>query len=178
MLKEEKLELDHISETKVELTKFMGNMSEVLPFLYLGSAYNARFAETLTANGITHVLNVASNCPTMEHKGIEMRHVSVSYRYKGEASLTQFDSLFDFIDSAKESGGKVLVHCMRGNSRSVCVVLCYLIARHNKSLEQAYTHVKRRRPRMKPVEAVEQKAMKFEERFYRGDVNPSFRFFY
>lgn len=36
---------------------------ELLPFLYLGSAFHSSRRETLTAAGITAVLNVSSTCP-------------------------------------------------------------------------------------------------------------------
>eukprot|EP01094_Clydonella_sp_ATCC50884_P005657 TRINITY_DN1459_c0_g1_i1.p1 TRINITY_DN1459_c0_g1~~TRINITY_DN1459_c0_g1_i1.p1 ORF type:complete len:244 (+),score=78.96 TRINITY_DN1459_c0_g1_i1:133-864(+) len=175
---EPEVQLSEVGEIKVDMTRFMGPPSEVLPHLFLGSAWNARVAATLQHNGITHVLNVASNCPQMNHPGLNVVHMPISYSYKGANSFDKFEEMFNFIDAAKESGGKVLVHCMRGNSRSVCVVLCYLIARMQYSLPDAYVFVKRKRPKMRPVDAVQDKARVFEELHYKGPIDKSFSFYY
>lgn len=42
---------------------FKGGPVELLPFLYLGSAFHSSRRETLTEAGITAVVNVSSTCP-------------------------------------------------------------------------------------------------------------------
>ena len=47
------------------------------------------------------------------------------------------------MDSALDSGGKVLVNCHLGVSRSAACVLAYLLTRHNMSLAEALVKVSR-----------------------------------
>eukprot|EP01094_Clydonella_sp_ATCC50884_P005659 TRINITY_DN1459_c0_g1_i3.p1 TRINITY_DN1459_c0_g1~~TRINITY_DN1459_c0_g1_i3.p1 ORF type:complete len:256 (+),score=46.95 TRINITY_DN1459_c0_g1_i3:133-900(+) len=94
---EPEVQLSEVGEIKVDMTRFMGPPSEVLPHLFLGSAWNARVAATLQHNGITHVLNVASNCPQMNHPGLNVVHMPISYSYKGANSFDKFEEMFNFI---------------------------------------------------------------------------------
>jgi protein-tyrosine phosphatase len=46
-----------------------------------------------------------------------------------------------FIRRAESHGGRVLVHCVAGASRSVAYVLMHLMAVHKIRLEDAWNHV-------------------------------------
>ena len=81
----EEIDLTAMAEMKVEMTKFMGEMSYVTEYLFLGSAYNARSARVLREHGVTHVLNVARNCPQMNHP---VRPISAECARLGDLSLT------------------------------------------------------------------------------------------
>jgi len=52
----------------------------------------------------------------------------------------------DFIHAALGTQGGVLVHCMAGVSRSVSMVLCFLMLKRDMRLADALRHVKQRRP--------------------------------
>ncbi|KAG8272966.1 Dual specificity protein phosphatase 10 [Homalodisca vitripennis] len=71
--------------------------SRVLPFLYLGNARDAADLETLSAHGISRVLNVTSQLPGYhEHCGITYRQLPASD--SGHQNLKQyFEVAFQFI---------------------------------------------------------------------------------
>ena len=52
-----------------------------------------------------------------------------------------FNDIIHFIDSAISGGGKILVNCHLGVSRSPTCVLAYLITKHNMSVAQAVDQV-------------------------------------
>ena len=52
-----------------------------------------------------------------------------------------FNDVADFIDLALDAGGKVLVNCEMGMSRSSTCVLAYLMFRHHMSADEALSMV-------------------------------------
>jgi len=54
------------------------------------------------------------------------------------------------IDEANARGGRILVHCHEGRSRSVSLCLAYFLTRERRSLAEALTFVKARRPQSRP----------------------------
>jgi predicted protein tyrosine phosphatase len=92
--------------------------------------------EHLKSQGITHILNVSSEnfskdfedkfndstSPTQKLLHISMKDNSDTIIFK------YFSKVFQFIDSVRETeNGKILVHCQAGISRSVSMVMAYLI---------------------------------------------------
>jgi len=61
-----------------------------------------------------------------------------------------FEECFEFIEKAKDSNERVLVHCAMGASRSVAVVCGYLIAAHGLLPAQALELVRARRAAAAP----------------------------
>jgi len=56
-----------------------------------------------------------------------------------------FNEASDFIDEALNSGGKILVNCYMGMSRSATCVLAFLMLKRDMTALQALTTVRRRR---------------------------------
>ncbi|XP_015389077.1 dual specificity protein phosphatase 1 isoform X3 [Citrus sinensis] len=100
---------------------------EIEQGLFLGSIGAASNKDALKSRNITHILTVA-NALAPAHPN--------DFVYK--------------VIGAKRQGGGVLVHCFVGRSRSVTIVVAYLMKKHGMSLSQAMGHVKSRRPQAAP----------------------------
>eukprot|EP00746_Dinoflagellata_sp_MGD_P165876 gnl/MRDRNA2_/MRDRNA2_95410_c0_seq1.p1 gnl/MRDRNA2_/MRDRNA2_95410_c0~~gnl/MRDRNA2_/MRDRNA2_95410_c0_seq1.p1 ORF type:complete len:324 (-),score=67.52 gnl/MRDRNA2_/MRDRNA2_95410_c0_seq1:91-1062(-) len=123
---------------------------EVVPGIFLGGAAAAESREEQHSLGITHVLNATGHQPKAPLDGIKMLMLHLRDG-DGEQDLTQhFPKCIDFIDEARREGGAVLVHCVRGVSRSSALVISYLIAHAGISFEDALALTKRARPIAKP----------------------------
>jgi len=55
---------------------------------------------------------------------------------------TFFKTGVEFIDKVRKKGGKVIVHCQVGKSRSVSMVIAYMILYMGYTYNQAYSHIK------------------------------------
>lgn len=59
---------------------------EILPFLYLGSAYHAARRDMLDALGITALLNVSSDCPNHFEGHFQYKCIPVEDNHKADIS--------------------------------------------------------------------------------------------
>mmetsp|Transcript_54378 Transcript_54378/g.90222 ORF Transcript_54378/g.90222 Transcript_54378/m.90222 type:complete len:344 (+) Transcript_54378:23-1054(+) len=123
--------------------------NEILPRLYLGSAASVS-KKALDNLAITHVVSVVERnlAPPAgrEHLLCQIADEECSLL------VPVFDVALPFIHAALQTGGRVLVHCERGASRSVSVVVSYMIAtsKGKLTLAEALANVKARRPCAQP----------------------------
>lgn len=66
--------------------------------------------------------------------------------------LQDLEQAIKFIDSAKQSGGRCLVHCNAGVSRSTSLVIGYLIQKSGMSFDRAFQTVHDVYPKLGPNE--------------------------
>ncbi|XP_029439687.1 dual specificity protein phosphatase 1 [Rhinatrema bivittatum] len=126
-----------------------GGPVEILPFLYLGSAYHASRKDMLDALGITALINVSANCPNHFEGHYQYKSIPVEDNHKADIS-SWFNEAIDFIDSMKNAGGRVFVHCQAGISRSATICLAYLMRTNRVRLDEAFEFVKQRRSIISP----------------------------
>ncbi|XP_044273300.1 dual specificity protein phosphatase 2 [Varanus komodoensis] len=126
-----------------------GGPVEILPFLFLGSCHHSSNREVLESLGITAVLNVSSSCPNYFEGQFLYKSIPVEDNHMAEISVW-FQEAINFIDAVKSSGGRVLLHCQAGVSRSATICLAYLIQSRRVRLEEAFDFVKQRRGVISP----------------------------
>ncbi|XP_073676564.1 dual specificity protein phosphatase 1 [Garra rufa] len=126
-----------------------GGPVEILPFLYLGSAYHASRKDMLDMLGITALINVSSNCPNHFEDHFQYKSIPVEDNHKANIG-SWFNEAIEFIDSVRNKGGRVFVHCQAGISRSATICLAYLMRTNRVKLEEAFEFVKQRRSIISP----------------------------
>uniref|UniRef100_A0A9L0TCL9 Dual specificity protein phosphatase n=1 Tax=Equus caballus TaxID=9796 RepID=A0A9L0TCL9_HORSE len=97
--------------------------------------------------GITHVLNASHSKwrGTPEaYEGLGIRYLGVEAHDSPAFDMSiHFQTAADFIHRAlSQPGGKILVHCAVGVSRSATLVLAYLMLYHHLTLVEAIKKVK------------------------------------
>lgn len=120
---------------------------EVWPGLYLGDQDMANNRRELRRLGITHVLNASHSRwrGTPEaYEGLGIRYLGVEAHDSPAFDMSiHFQTAADFIHRAlSQPGGKILVHCAVGVSRSATLVLAYLMLYHHFTLVEAIKKVK------------------------------------
>ncbi|CAI8002484.1 Dual specificity protein phosphatase 1 [Geodia barretti] len=122
---------------------------QILPHLILGCAKDSSNLSVLRQLGVTAVLNVSHNCPSLFQSQLQYMEIRVPDTYQADL-LARLDEAFLFIDGVKASGGRVLVHCHAGVSRSATVCMAYVMKTLNYDLRSAYDFVKSKRSCVSP----------------------------
>ncbi|XP_069759847.1 dual specificity protein phosphatase 16 isoform X2 [Narcine bancroftii] len=124
--------------------------TRILPHLYLGCQRDVLNKELMQQIDIAYVLNASNTCPKPDF--IPESHflrVPVNDSFS-EKILPWLDKSVEFIEKAKASNGRVLVHCLAGISRSATIAIAYIMKRMDMSLDEAYRFVKEKRPTISP----------------------------
>lgn len=94
--------------------------TEVLPYLYLGTEWNASNYDALMAKNITHILNVSSEVDNFFPDSFKYLNIRVLDVDQTDL-IKEFDRTNRFIQEAREQASSCLVHCKMGVSRSASV---------------------------------------------------------
>ncbi|KAJ2702776.1 tyrosine protein phosphatase yvh1 [Coemansia spiralis] len=126
-------------------------MDKVADGLYVGSAMAEGDLPLLRECGITHILSVASHYVASHPTQFTYKLVSID-DLPEENIIQYFPECNHFIGTALAGGGRVLVHCLAGQSRSAAVAAAFLMQRDRIDAAQALAELKARRPQIHPNE--------------------------
>lgn len=128
--------------TKVDAT-------EVVKGLYISDLATVFNKRALDEMGITHVINMVPGVlPAFPNS---YKYLNLPLRDVATENIAQyFPETTQTIKDALANGGKVIVHCSCGVSRSASVVIAYLITERSMSAKDAYEYLKHKRPVVEP----------------------------
>jgi len=157
--------------TRVLKDKTMGNIKdEELDWIWIGDAEDARDAPNLRKHNVRYILNCT---PLRADGGVSNFHEKDSnFCYcriamgdnATEHLSSRFEESWQFLERARvrEDGG-VLVHCQQGVSRSVSMVLSYLMKYYGKTFGEALALAKTARKQACPNDGFTQQLKVLEE---------------
>ncbi|KAJ4488368.1 protein-tyrosine phosphatase-like protein [Lentinula aciculospora] len=114
--------------------------------LFLGNLSAAVSSELRKRLGITHILSV---CPELPSTGPNHLTIAVD-DCEYDDLLIRLPEACQFIQNALDEGGRVLVHCMMGVSRSATVLSAFLMQSRKLCSTQALELIRTRRPCVQP----------------------------
>ncbi|KAG1859003.1 dual specificity phosphatase, partial [Suillus subalutaceus] len=118
------------------------------PYIFLGP-YTSAWRSFIDSAGIAYIISigralVCPNHPHVQYYRLQLLDKDISSIYAA------IDRANQIITSARNSGGKVLVHYVAGMSRSPTIIITYLISRCSMSLEDTIGPFVRARPMVCP----------------------------
>jgi len=114
--------------------------------IYIGNLAAAKSIDLRRQFGITHLLSVCQDIPPEGPNHLVIPVQDSEY----DDILIHLPDACRFIKNTVESGGRVLVHCYMGISRSATVIAAYLMSSRQIPVQKAIAIIKRARPQIQP----------------------------
>lgn len=124
-------------------------MNEVIPGLYIGSAYDAADDEILDLHNIKFIVNCAIEVPNLYPNKIKYLNLNLQDDPK-EDIFDECSEAYYFIEKGLSLNSGVLVHCHAGISRAAAVVAFFLMNRDKKEFDEVLVFLKLRRTIVNP----------------------------
>jgi len=141
---------DHL-QRRLKLKHFRQVCSEVIPnALFISSYQVACDEDALQMCGITHIVNTAADvCDSCFPDKFQYLTYYLKDANGEDISILMYKTL-EWMHEAISKGGRVLVHCREGVSRSATFVIAYLMWWFNLSFEAAHERIRQVRPICNP----------------------------
>ncbi|XP_045890339.1 dual specificity protein phosphatase 18 [Micropterus dolomieu] len=138
----------------------LSGLCRVTEHLYLSNGRAANDSSQVTRCEITCIVNVTETKGS-PHPGVEYTHIPVSDSPMSPL-CDHFDEVADKIQITAECGGRTLVHCNAGVSRSAALCMAYLMKHRGVTLLEAHRWVKTCRPIVRPNDGFWKQLIRYE----------------
>jgi protein-tyrosine phosphatase len=130
------------------LYDFSYPMTEILPRLYLGNAFNARDYYELNNKDVKLIINCTEEFPNFFQDDPTIEYINIPILDENNIDISKyFDTIADKIHNHyNTTQSSILIHCFMGASRSVAIMCAYLIKYNNMTVEDALTYIESLRP--------------------------------
>ena len=146
--------------------KGVSGIAEISEHLYLCGIQSVD-ALKIRLMGITHVINLTIEAPNVSADDVTCERIALDDSPHAQL-CAHFDACADKIESVRRAGGRTLVHCMAGASRSVTICIAYLMKHQSYTLRDAYHKVRLKRPIARPNVGFFRQLIDYERRLF-GD---------
>ncbi|XP_074526603.1 dual specificity protein phosphatase 18 [Halichoeres trimaculatus] len=141
----------------------LSGLCRITDHLYLCNSRAASDSSQVSRCNITCIVNVTetrSNCPLPP--GVD-EYIHIPLSDSPVSPLCEhFDRVADKIKQTEELGGRTLVHCNAGVSRSATLCMAYLLKHRGVTLLEAHRWVKSCRPIVRPNNGFWKQLLRYE----------------
>jgi len=132
--------------------------------IYLGTLDQAQNPAVIHSLGITHILSIGRS-PNWNSKNVAYEGLD------GDKNLyVTFLAASEFIQSAIEKGGRVLIHGLEGLNRSAAVTMAYLMLTTTCLLDDVFLYIKSLRPHLQLDEESLSSLLQWESSIFGSTV--------
>lgn len=115
----------------------MNNYIEVLPNLFLGNLLSLE--DKLFISSLSEIINLSNKSIPSYIDELDLKYTSLNILDEPDQDISQyFDITYQIISKSLQEYKKILVYCQMGRSRSVTIILNFLMTRENICYEMAF----------------------------------------
>lgn len=121
------------------------NITHIIDNIYLSDSID-NYTQLLDN---MHKIDIVINTRTEQHDDLnELGKLGISYFYipVGDFLSPRAGQVKIFMKIINKSKGNILIHCTEGRGRSVFFIVCLLVEKYKKSIEEAISFIKNKRP--------------------------------
>lgn len=133
--------------------------------LYLGRGEQATNAKIVSDLKLTHVINIGSEHASPFTDRIQYLNIKLDDNPSSDLKI-YFLKACQFLSDALSTGGRILVHCNLGVSRSSTIVIAYLMKSKQWTLKVAHDYVRDRRTCIRPNRGFLQQLSDWEQSIF------------
>eukprot|EP01043_Picozoa_sp_COSAG02_P009052 COSAG02_NODE_301_length_25237_cov_19.918490_13_plen_336_part_00 len=126
--------------------------------IFIGTVHAALDPGFIFTNKITHIVNCAGANVMNRWEGMGIRYLTFNWA-DADVSIvldskdSNINRICEFMDGALDAAEGVLIHSVRGGSRSATVLIGYLVKKYGWPVDVALDFIRRKRPEINPKPA-------------------------
>ena len=121
--------------------------------MFMGSILSAMNDNDLKNNKITHIVNLVSNdSKKLNYKQFDrIKYYNINIPNSKITNLSHYiNDIVNFVNDAINNNANILIHCIRGISRSGAIIVACLVKIYNFNIDDAINITKSKRHIFKP----------------------------
>tara|TARA_B110001450_G_C17590284_1_gene468669 strand:- start:61 stop:567 length:507 start_codon:yes stop_codon:yes gene_type:complete len=123
--------------------------SLIIDNIYIGNIYDAYDIHTLKTLNINHIISAVTGFDHIYSSDIN--HLSLELIDNEDQNIIHYFEISNhFLDNAIKNNSTVLIHCIAGRSRSVSLLIAYLIYKYKYTVKDAIELIKKKRDIIEP----------------------------
>jgi protein-tyrosine phosphatase len=121
--------------------------------LFIGDEFAAQDLEFIVTNKVTHIINCAGKQIPNHWEPIGVSYLTLNwmetdYQVLFDAKDEVMNEIFKFMDGAQNRAESLLVHSLKGQNRSCCVLAAYFMKRYRWTLYKTLEFLHSRKPNL------------------------------
>ena len=141
---------------------------EVYPNIFVGNLHTIIDTEVLKKNNIKNIVSAINGIPILYPD--EFNYLNLELLDEKFFDIkSSFNASNKFIDKCIENNEKIYIHCMCGVSRSVTLVIAYLIYKYKFSVKKSLEKIRTIRPKANPNSGFIDQLNKYYRELYQTD---------
>jgi atypical dual specificity phosphatase len=156
---------EHLYALSTSTTAAMfSQLTKITDELYISPAM-AVTPDKVRRAGVALIINCTIEIPIIRIPDVEVIKINVDDLPTARIGV-YFDRCADRIKGVHDRGGRTLVHCAAGVSRSASICIAYLMKYHRMTLREAYNHMKSCRQIIRPNPGFFRQLIDYELRLF------------